>query len=60
MKVENIINEARKKELEQELDWFDSLRDSLEDGEIDNALELVKQAIKLRKQEIAKLYADSI
>jgi hypothetical protein len=38
-------------ELDNEILWFDALRDSIEDGQIEAALEAIEAAIKLRRRQ---------
>jgi len=54
--ADDIIRKARKTDLEGEIDWFTSLLDCLEDGEIEDAIKAVQGAIKIKKAELNKLY----
>jgi hypothetical protein len=40
-----------REQLDNEILWFDALRDSIEDGQIEAALEAINAAIKLRRRQ---------
>lgn len=52
--LNEILQKREQIELQMEIEWFESLLESLESGHYDVAIELVGSAVKLKKRQLER------